>query len=174
MNNHGLVMVFIEQVRGVSRTTGSYGYYIVPITNEPTFLKSEKPSFKDASGLTWKQNHKEWVPEGCEVTVGESPSLENRGAYSISRCDDRFLVDSGFKRNGLASVNRDGSSKIIGPNGASCTVTNSRIFDYTNKDEPKLKLRSSSEIKSFLRLIPACAHLLDAVKPAAAVKKSTT
>lgn len=174
LNNNGLVMVFIDQPRGTARNTGSHTYHIVPVANEPGFTKGERPTFKDSSGLEWHHNRKEWMPHGCEVTVGDAPSLENKGAYKITRCEDRFVIDSGFLRGETAIRQKDRTSTIIGPNGKTCTVTNAKIFDYADKDEPKPKLRSSSEIKSFLRLIPACAHLLEPARPAATIQKPTT
>lgn len=174
MNSNGLVMVFIDQPRGTARNTGSHTYHIVPVMNEPGFTKGEHPTFKDSSGLEWQHQRREWMPSGCEVTVSDVPSLENKGAYQIAHCEERFVIDSGFLRGETAIRQKDRGSIIRGPNGKTCVVTNAKIFDYADKDEPKPKLRSSSEIKSFLRLIPACAHLLESARPAASERKPTT
>ena len=161
LNNHGMVMVFVDKPKGTVSNTGSRTYHIVPVSGAPKVLRGDQPYFKDSSGMEWKLRSKEWKPESCDVSIGSSPTLENQGAYDILKCEDRFVIDSGFMRGTTSIRRKNGTSKIIGPSGVNCTVPNSKIFDYTDKDEVKLKLQTSSQIKSFVRLIPACATMLD-------------
>lgn len=172
MNNQGMVMVFIDKPKGSASNTGSHTYHIVPVSGEPKIVKGDNAFFKDAAGTEWKHNGSEWKPTSCDVVVGTMPSLENQGAYDIKQCDSHFVIDSGFLRGENPIKNKERSSKIIGENGESCTVKNSKIFEYKN-GEAKLKLQTSSDIKSFLRLIPACAHLLESYKPQEGVEQRT-
>ncbi|MCE3011341.1 MAG: hypothetical protein LW875_12100 [Proteobacteria bacterium] len=145
------------------RTTGSRIFFILPTQSIPkveTFGLGA--TVTDASGLKWTINESGNLKSesGCDIEDLPLVSWENKGGFRVKRCPQRIVLDLGFKRGSPPIEDTSRIVHIIDPNGLSCALHNTQVFDYSlGKNETHLRYPKGPQLFAALKRIPACAKL---------------
>lgn len=142
-DNDGLFLVFNSYGEGeLSETTGSRGFMTFPqIFEYPDFSIESNGDVvvRMVSGHLLRINAekfsvKEFSPGRF---VEKELSKTNAGGLEI-KTSKGFWMDQGFKMGGMAVENKKGLTKIFGSISGSCSLKNSRLYDYSTGQIPLL------------------------------------
>lgn|GEM_PF-3390808 len=159
-NSEGRLMSFVD----MGKTTGAHAYYIVPVESN---LKV-KGDMKQGSQYEVKASEQNWVmnkssaqltlPETCQGAIPPATN-NNRGGLDIKSCQNKLVIDAGWKIGGSPDLDRTGQSIVHDPQGTTCAVNNKDIYKYQPGEEPSPKLVTSQDWFDFLKSQPSCQNL---------------
>lgn len=152
----GLLMVFSSYGPGedVAHLTSAREFYFFPRLQAPTLAMDEAAgtiSVTHVDGRRFVIDPATAQLASLDGDVDVAPTVDPnvRGGVEIPRYAG-LILDSGYRMGAQPSGRRTGTSTFRAPQGQTCTVTNTEVFEYTPDGEFHLKFDDAA-LKAFLR-----------------------
>lgn len=152
----GLLMVFSSYGPGedVARLTSAREFYFFPRLQAPALEMDAAAGTVAVTGVDGRRfvfdpATAQLASLDGDVTVAPVVDPAQRGGVEITRYAG-LILDSGYRMGGQPSGRRAGTSTFRAPQGQTCAVTNSEVFEYTPDGEFHLKFDDAA-LKAFLR-----------------------
>jgi hypothetical protein len=159
-DSEGRITSFIDS----GHATGARVYYVVPVNSSLKIsgtMKHARAYGVTASEKSWsvdKNSVAFHVPPSCQGHV-DPASMGNQGGLMVNSCENKIVIDAGWKIGSSPDLEREGESVIHDPEGASCSVSNRALFTYSPGEEPSPRFLSSGDWLGFLKSQPQCKNL---------------
>lgn len=152
-SSRGIFQIFIS-LGDRRNSTGSRSYFLFPRKQDPSFeVKGEEIIVRGSWGgeIHFSSESKKILKiDGAHFIQDPVISPKNEGGISIKTFDG-LMLDTGFAMGGTAYYrNPNGISTFQDRNATTCKVTNSKIFDYLDNENPVFKFKTDAELKEFL------------------------
>lgn len=152
-SSQGKFQVFISLGRG-RNSTGSRNYFFFPRKQDPSLeVKDKKIIVRGSWGgeVHFSSESKKILKiDGALFIEDPVISPKNKGGIGIETFDG-LMLDTGFAMGETAYYkNPNGISTFQDRNATICKITNSKIFDYSNNENPVFKFKTDAELKEFL------------------------
>lgn len=151
--NDGSFTVF-ESVDGAEATsTGMRSYFLFPRKTTPTYsTQGDTLHVISSTGLQFNfslTTARMEASEGAVFTEDPSVNMTNKGGFELTKIPG-IILDTGWGLGNISYIKPAASSVFTDSSGKQCTITNSEIFSYADKQNPVLLFSTDSALADFL------------------------